>query len=134
MTAEARGLNVSLSLNLFSFFVYTSRESSEETACMHNSPEPSLLNNVITVKPVFSSHPKKTPKIGFQYRLLFNAGQSIAKVSKGSILQYFRPLISYHFPLRPFILSIFKWPLKTGVYCSIKISYIVLDHFVYFST
>ena len=28
--------------------------------------------------------------------------QSIAECSKGSILQYFRPSLSYHLPLRPF--------------------------------
>ena len=31
----------------------------------------------------------------------------------GSILQYFRPSLSYH-STKTFILSIFKWPLKTG--------------------
>ena len=29
-------------------------------------------------------------------------------------MQYFRPSLSYHFPLKPLFLSIFKWPLKTG--------------------
>ena len=37
----------------------------------------------------------------------------IAECSKGSILQYFRPSLSYHLSLI-FVLSIFKWPLKTG--------------------
>ena len=38
----------------------------------------------------------------------------IAEFSKGNILQYFWPPLNYHFPLRPWSLSIFKWPLKTG--------------------
>ena len=38
---------------------------------------------------------------------------SIAECSKGSILQYFRPSLSYRLSLRSF-LSIFDWPLKTG--------------------
>ena len=32
----------------------------------------------------------------------------------GNILQYFRPALSYHLSLRP-SLSIFDWPLKTGL-------------------
>ena len=39
--------------------------------------------------------------------------KSIAECSHWSILQYFRPPLSYHFPLS-LVLSIFKWPLKTG--------------------
>ena len=39
--------------------------------------------------------------------------KSIAECSKGSILQYFRPSLSYHLSLRLF-LSTFEWPLKTG--------------------
>ena len=41
-----------------------------------------------TVKPVLSVHSKRTPKIGFQYQLSFNAGQKFAESSKESILQY----------------------------------------------
>ena len=33
--------------------------------------------------------------------------------TRGSILQYFRPSLTYNFP-KTFVLSIFKWPLKTG--------------------
>ena len=40
--------------------------------------------------------------------------KSIAECSKGSILQYFGPSLSYHFSVKTFVLSIFKWPLKTG--------------------
>ena len=50
-----------------------------------------------TVKPVLSSHSKNVPKIGFQLMQV----KSIVECSKGSILQYFRPSLSYHFPLRP---------------------------------
>ena len=42
---------------------------------------------------------KKT-KNGFQDRLLLNAGQNIAECSKGSILQNFRPSLSYQLSLR----------------------------------
>ena len=42
----------------------------------------------------------KRPKISFQNQLSLNAGQSIAEYSKGSILQYFWPSLSYHLSLR----------------------------------
>ena len=54
-----------------------------------------------TFIPVLSCHSKWTPKIGFHYRLSLNAGQKYCRYSKGSILQYFWPSLSYHFPLRP---------------------------------
>ena len=68
-------------------------------------PQIYLLTIIKTVKPVLSCHYK---------RLSLNAGQkycrmlqgehlmqvkSIAECSEGSILQYFRPSLSYHFPL-----------------------------------
>ena len=56
-----------------------------------------------TVKPVLSGHSKRTQKMFFKtdYRLM--QVKSIAECSKGSILQYFRPSLSYHFPLRPLL-------------------------------
>ena len=29
-------------------------------------------------------------------------------------MQYFQPLLSYHFVIKIFVLSIFEWPFKTG--------------------
>ena len=40
--------------------------------------------------------------------------KSIAECSTGSILQYFRPTLSYHFSFKDLYLSIFEWPRKTG--------------------
>ena len=53
------------------------------------------------VKPVLSGHSKRRQKLVFKtdYRLM--QVKSIAECSKGSILQYFRPSLSYHLPLRP---------------------------------
>ena len=51
--------------------------------------------------------------------------KSIAECSKGSILQYFRPSLSYHILFNPFDLSVFKGPLKTGFTVVIKI---IQDH------
>ena len=43
---------------------------------------------------------KKT-EIGFQDRLSLNAGQKYCRMLQESILQYFRPSLSYHLSLRP---------------------------------
>ena len=53
---------------------------------------------------------KKTKKLVFKTNYRLMQVKSIAECSKGSILQYFWPLLSYHLPLRFF----FEWPLKTG--------------------
>ena len=52
------------------------------------------------VKHVSYDHFQKRPKNGFQDQLSLNAGQSIAECSRGEILQYFRPSLSYHMLLR----------------------------------
>ena len=62
-----------------------------------------ILNiQVCTVKPVLSGHPKRRPKIGFQDQLWLNAGQKYCRMPSWSILQYFRPSLSYRLSLRPF--------------------------------
>ena len=35
------------------------------------------------IKPVLSGHSKRTPKIGFQYRLSLNAGQKYCRMLQG---------------------------------------------------
>ena len=65
------------------------------------------------MKPVLSGHSKRRPIIFFKTYYCLMHVKSIAECSKGSILQYFRPPLSCHLLLRPF-LSIFEWPLKTG--------------------
>ena len=56
-----------------------------------------------TVNPVLSGHSKRTEKMVFNTNHRLMQVKSIAECSKGSILQYFRPSLSNHFPLRPFI-------------------------------
>ena len=56
---------------------------------------------VCTVKPVLGGHSKNRPKIGFKsdYRLMqvkSNKGRKYCRMLSWSILQYFRPLLSYH--------------------------------------
>ena len=45
--------------------------------------------------------PKRRSKIGFQDRLSLSAGQKYCRMLQESILQYFRPSLSYHLSLRP---------------------------------
>ena len=54
---------------------------------------------------------KKKTKIGFQDRLLLDAGQKYCRMLQSSILSTF---IKLPFAIKTFILSIFKWLLKTG--------------------
>ena len=51
---------------------------------------------------------------GFQDQLSLNAGQKYCRMLQGSILQYFRPSLSYHLSLRFLFCLIFEWPVKTG--------------------
>ena len=73
-----------------------------------------------TVKPVLSCHSQKHQKWVFKTNYRLMQVKSIAKCYKGSILQYFRPALSNHMALRPFVLSIFGWPLKTGFTVVVK--------------
>ena len=57
---------------------------------------------------------KSTKNLFFNTNYSLMQVKSIAECSKRSILQYFRPSFSYHFSIKTFVLSIFKWPLKTG--------------------
>ena len=57
-------------------------------------------NNVIYSKTCLKRALKKKTKIVFEDRLSLNAGQRIAQCSNGSILQYFRPSLSYHLSFR----------------------------------
>ena len=61
----------------------------------------SCLERIIinTVKPVLSGHSKRTPKLVFKTNYCLIQVKSIAECSKGSILQYFRPSLSYHLSL-----------------------------------
>ena len=73
---------------------------------------------IYVVKPSLSGHSKRRPKIGFQGRLLLNAGQKYCRMLQESILQYFSAIlltfIKVPFVLKTFVLSIVEWPLKRG--------------------
>ena len=53
-----------------------------------------------TVKIVSSGHSKKDQKLVFKTNYRLMQVKSIAECSNGSILQYFRPSLSYHWSLR----------------------------------
>ena len=63
---------------------------------------------------ILSGHSKRTPKIGFQYQLLLNAGQKYCRMLQGEHSAILSTFIELQFSTKTFVLSIFKWPLKTG--------------------
>ena len=66
-----------------------------------------------SVKPVLSGHSKR-PKIGFQDRLLLNAGQKYCTMLQGEHSAILSTFIKLPFGFKIFVLSIFEWPHKTG--------------------
>ena len=68
-----------------------------------------------SVKPVLISHSKRTPKIGFQYRFLLDAGQKYCRMLRGEHSAILSTSIKLPFSIKTLILSIFKWLLKTGL-------------------
>ena len=69
---------------------------------------------VFTVKPVLSRHSKRTPKIGFQYRVSLNAGQKYCRILQGEHSAMLSTFIKQPFAIKIVDLSTFEWPLKTG--------------------
>ena len=67
-----------------------------------------------TVKSVLSGHLKRTPKIGFQYQLSLNAGPKYCRMLQGEHSAKLSTFIKLLFSIKTLVLSIFKWPLKTG--------------------
>ena len=57
---------------------------------------------------------KKKTKIGFQDQLLLNAGQKICRMLQGEHSAILSTFIKLQFVIKIFVLSIFKWLLKTS--------------------
>ena len=53
-----------------------------------------------TVNPVFSGHSKRRPKLAFNSDFHLMQVKSIAECSPWSILQYFRPSLSYYLSIK----------------------------------
>ena len=67
-----------------------------------------------TVKPFLRGHSKRTPKIGFKYQLPHNVGQKYCRMLQGEHSALLLTFIKQPFSIKTFVLSIFKWLLKTG--------------------
>ena len=76
-----------------------------------------------TVKPVFRGHRKRRPKFVFKTNYRLMQVKSIAECSPWSILQYFRPSLSYHLSLRSLICL-----LKTGLAVYLQKSLILREN------
>ena len=75
-----------------------------------------------TVKPVLSGHSKRRPKLVFETDYHLMQVKSIAECSKRSILQYFRPLISYHLSLTSLFCLFLSGRLRQVLLYLLKIS------------
>ena len=78
-----------------------------------------LLNKSVYIEYNYSKtclmHPlKKNTKIVFQYRLSLNAGQKYCRMLQREHSAILSTFIKLPFSIKTFVLSIFKWPLKTG--------------------
>ena len=80
----------------------------------HVDLKPSCWSYLHTVKPVLSYHSKR-PKIGFQDQLLLNAGQKYCRMLQREHSAILSTFIKLPFVIKVFVLSIFEWPLKTGL-------------------
>ena len=58
---------------------------------------------------------KRKTKHLFSRPIIASCRLKYCKMLLESILQYFRPSLSYHLSLRPFVLSIFEWSLNTPI-------------------
>ena len=57
---------------------------------------------------------KKNTKIGFQYQLSLKAGQKYCRMLHGEHSAILSTFFKLPFVFKTLVLSIFKWPLKTG--------------------
>ena len=60
-----------------------------------------------TVKRVLSGHSKRTPNIGYQYRLSLNAGEKYCRMLQGEHSAILLTFIKLPFSIKTFVLSIF---------------------------
>ena len=87
-----------------------------------------------TVKTCLKQPLKKNTKISFQYRLSLNTGQKYCRMLQGEHSAILSTFIKLPFPIKTFVLSIFKWPLKTeftvyGLMTGCAHSYLKCQHF-----
>ena len=94
-----------------------------ETAIVNNKLDLINLRLIFMYSKACLKRPLKRPKIGFQDQLLLNAGQKYCRSKlQGEHSEILSTLIKLPFVFKTFVLSIFEWPLKTGltVYCMFR--------------
>ena len=94
---------------------------------LNNMPSRLITLKKTTIRPVLSGHSKRRPKLFLKtdYRLM--QVKSIAECSKGSILQFFRPSLSYHLSLKSLFCLFLIGRLRQGLLYKI---YFLLWHTV----
>ena len=101
--------------------------SHQQVAEAHGSDEPAQLHSLAralaagihkvrryTVKPAFRGYSKRTPKVIFNTNYGLNAGQKKCRMLQGEHSAILSTFIKLPYTIKTFVLSIFKWPLKTG--------------------
>ena len=74
-----------------------------------------MTHFVTNSKTCFQRPLKQKTKIGFQDRLSLNAGQKYSRMLGGEHSAILSTCIKLPFVIKIFVLSIFEWPLKTGI-------------------
>ena len=108
-------------MGLFCFILFFFYGKKGQTVVNCSTLSPVIQSLVLTQIVIYCKNCLKRPlkkKFKTDYRLM--QVQSIAECSKGSILQYFRPSLSYQSVFKSFVLSIFEGPLKTGFTVSLS--------------
>ena len=77
----------------------------------------------IHINAVLNGHLKRISNIGFQDRLLPNAGLKYCRMLQGEHSAIRLTFIRLPFVFKTFVLSIFEWPLKTGFTMSDLLQY-----------
>ena len=68
----------------------------------------------INNQPAQNGHSKNYHKIGFQYQLSLNAGQTYCRMLQRKHSAIFLTFIKLPFVIKVFIESFFQWPFNTG--------------------
>ena len=92
-------LEISCSGSIFfsCYFRVLNRINNSRSQIPTTKSRPGMLRT--TVKPALSGHSKRRPKLFFKTDCCLMQVKSIAECFKRSILQYFRPSLSYHMSL-----------------------------------
>ena len=79
-----------------------------EPAALRSRVKPSTTEPLLSHKACVKQPSSKRPKIGFKTDIRSMEVKSVAECCKGSILQYFWPLLSYHLSFRSVFYLVFS--------------------------